>query len=348
MDTETPDPARQRIAEDKIDSFRRALGPFVTAAETTRMPMAFTNAKVAGDPMIFANDSLLALTGYERDDLLGRSFDVLLKDGSGIPLEAHEASVDGTDPAMCFVRKDGEQFWGSLFVTPVSDPEGVVVQHFVSIVNLTGYKLEQERSRMLIDELNHRVKNTLATVESVVWQAFQHASDPAEILDAIGARITALAASHDLLSRGNWTGAAIRSVIAEALIPFGGSGSEAGRFTLSGAEFRLKPRAVMLLGIALHELATNATKYGALSNDAGTVEADWTTETTPDGDRLVLRWRERGGPVVTPPVRRGYGSLVLERGLAHELAAKVDLSYPPDGAICTIDLPGSANLVSLP
>ena len=104
----------------------------------------------------------------------------------------------------------------------------------------------------------------------------------------------------------------------------------------------------MLLGIALHELATNATKYGALSNEAGMVAVDWATETAPDGDRLVLLWRETGGPVVAPPSRRGYGSLVLERGLAHELGAKVDLSYPPDGAICTIELPVLANIVNRP
>jgi PAS domain S-box-containing protein len=350
MVTETPDPdpAQQQIAEADIESFRRALGPFVIAAETTRMPMVFTNAKVAGDPIVFANDSLLALTGYEREDLVGRSFNILIDDASGTPLEALSTSADETDPTIRFVRKNGDEFWGSLFVTPVRDREGVVIQYFVSIVNLTTYKLEQEHSRMLINELNHRVKNTLSTVESIVWQAFQHTSDPTEILDAIGARIAALSASHDLLSRENWTGATIRSVIAEALLPFGSADSEAERITLSGSDLRLNPRTVMLLGIALHELATNATKYGALSNEAGMVAVDWATETAPDGDRLVLLWRETGGPVVAPPSRRGYGSLVLERGLAHELGAKVDLSYPPDGAICTIELPVLANIVNRP
>ena len=146
MVTETPDPdpAQQQIAEADIESFRRALGPFVIAAETTRMPMVFTNAKVAGDPIVFANDSLLALTGYEREDLVGRSFNILIDDASGTPLEALSTSADETDPTIRFVRKNGDEFWGSLFVTPVRDREGVVIQYFVSIVNLTTYKLEQE------------------------------------------------------------------------------------------------------------------------------------------------------------------------------------------------------------
>lgn len=123
------------------------------------------------------------------------------------------------------------------------------------------------------------------------------------------------------------------------LEPFGVADGHAERFTIEGDNIRLSPKAALALGIAIHELATNAVKYGAFSNKAGTISIAWTLEHEPDGRRLCLHWRETNGPPVTPPSRKGFGSRVLEQGLPHELDGKVDLAYPPDGVVCTIDMP---------
>jgi two-component sensor histidine kinase len=131
----------------------------------------------------------------------------------------------------------------------------------------------------------------------------------------------------------------LRDLINGALEPFGVSGARASRIVVTGENIRFPPKATLALSIAFNELATNAVKYGAFSNAAGSVEIEWTIEPMPEGDRLVLCWREKNGPLVVPPSRRGFGSQVIERGLAHELEGEVSLDYRPDGLVCTITLP---------
>ncbi len=163
--------------------------------------------------------------------------------------------------------------------------------------------------------------------------------NPAVVRETIETRIAALSRSHDLLGREKWDGAALLDLVCAALEPFGVTGADAHRFDIQGANVRLSPKATLALGIALNELATNAVKYGALSNATGTIAIDWTLDRQDDGRWLDLHWRERGGPPVTPPTRKGFGSRVIERGLAHELQGKVDLTYAPDGLECRIHVP---------
>jgi two-component sensor histidine kinase len=192
---------------------------------------------------------------------------------------------------------------------------------------------------MLIDELNHRVKNTLATVQLIVRQALRKATDPAAIRESIESRLFALAGSHDLLSRENWEGAGLVDLVNAALEPFGIAHGRAGRLVIAGKNIRLTPKATLALGVAFHELATNAVKSGAFSNDTGSILIAWAIETAPAGNRLVLRWQEKDGPPVAPLRRKGFGSQVIEHGLAHELEAVVHLDYRADGLVCTIDIP---------
>ena len=194
---------------------------------------------------------------------------------------------------------------------------------------------------MLIDELNHRVKNTLSTVQSIVTQALRRPAEPDAIREAIESRVLALSRSHDLLTSGNWHGAGLHDLIETALQPFDVVVGRSERFTILGDNVRLSPKITLSLAIAIHELATNAVKYGALSNDAGTIAIDWTMVADAAGNHLILRWRERDGPTVTPPSHRGFGSWVIERGLAHELGGRVTLDYHSDGVACTIDVPVS-------
>jgi two-component sensor histidine kinase len=192
---------------------------------------------------------------------------------------------------------------------------------------------------MLIDELNHRVKNTLATVQSIVWQCLRNTSDPALIRESIESRLFALSRSHDLLTRENWEGVGLVDLIKTALEPFGVATGMSERFVISGENIRVPPNVALALGIAFHELATNAAKYGAFSNESGSVHIALTTDPILEGERLVLRWQETDGPAVTPPSRKGFGSRVIERGLALELEGAVHLDYRPEGVVCTINFP---------
>jgi two-component sensor histidine kinase len=214
-----------------------------------------------------------------------------------------------------------------------------VVQHFVSFVDLTRHREENARSKVLIEELNHRVKNMLSTVQSVVTQALRRPADPATIREAIESRILALSRSHDLLTSSSWRGAGLHDLAEIALQPFEVVAGRAERFTICGDNVQLPPNATLSLAIALHELATNAVKYGAFSHEAGRIAIDWTLAPGIEGDRLVLHWRERDGPRVSPPTHKGFGSWVLERGLVHELGGRVALDYLPGGVVCTIDIP---------
>jgi PAS domain S-box-containing protein len=333
----------QKKAEGEVDSFRKDLGPFVVAAETTRMAMVFTDAKQADNPIIFANDSFCILTRYEREEILGQSFNFFMAHGADadaltkIESEFNGHSDGGTE--VLYRRKDDSEFWAAIFITPVRDEAGDVVQYFASFVDLTRHKEEDAQSRRLIDELNHRVKNTLATVQSIVWQALRTATDPKAVQAAIESRLFALSRSHDLLTRENWKSAALADVLNDALEPFKIAGGLASRIVIKGEHVRFPPRTALSLGIAFNELATNALKYGALSNVEGTLLVDWKIEPSPGGDRLALRWQEKDGPRVTPPSRKGFGSRMIEQGLARELEGTTHLDYRAEGLICTIDIP---------
>jgi PAS domain S-box-containing protein len=335
----------QKVAEADVDSFRKDLGPFVVAAETTRMAMVFTDAKESDNPIIFANDSFLALTGYARPEVLGQSFNFLMARGTEVEalakIEDAFAETGDGGSEISYRRKDGSVFCAAIFISPVRDETGNVVQHFASFVDLTRQKQEQAQSTRMIDELNHRVKNTLSTVQSIVSQALRNSSDPDVIRESIESRIFALSRSHDLLTRENWVGAGLLDLVNEALEPFGVANGRAERFTIDGKNTRLSPNVTLALGIAFHELGTNAVKYGAFSNDAGSVLISWKIEPSPEGNRLVLRWQEKNGPPVTPPTRSGLGLRVLERGLPHELGGKVHLGFRADGLSYTIEFPAS-------
>jgi len=333
----------QKIAEGEVEGFRQALGPFVVAAETTRMPMLFTDANNPDNPIIFANASFLALTGYDREEVLVQRFKFLVAhedDAHALRQVAavFKGSTEG-DPEINFRRKDGGEFFAAIFISPVRDESGCVVQHFVSLVDLSKHKQAQAQAKMLIDELNHRVKNTLSTVQSIVWQAFRTPTDTAVTREAIEGRLFALSRSHDLLARENWESAGLVDIVKEALDPFGVANGRAERFVIAGKNIRFPPKATLALGIALHELATNAVKYGAVSNDRGSILIRWRIEPTPRGDRLILDWQEKGGPPVSPPSRKGFGSQVIERGLGHELHGSAHLDYQPDGVVCAINIP---------
>ena len=186
----------------------------------------------------------------------------------------------------------------------------------------------ERHQNLLLDELNHRVKNTLATVQAMAMQTLKGVDMLAR--DAFLARLFALSSQHDLLTLDNWEGASLEGVVRRALRPW--REDEQPRFTVEGPAVHLDPKRALALGMGFHELATNAAKYGALSSGAGTVAVRWAVD--PDGKRLKLTWRERGGPAIATPARKGFGLRLIEHGLGRELGGVVRLDFQPEGLIC--------------
>jgi two-component sensor histidine kinase len=186
-----------------------------------------------------------------------------------------------------------------------------------------------EHQKLLIDELNHRVKNTLATVQSIATQTLRTADTTQDAKDALERRLLALSRAHDVLTRENWEGADLMDVVERALEPY--QVHSENRLHITGPHVRLTPRMSLALAMALHELATNAVKYGALSNKSGIIDVSWAVQDGAAPPRLVLQWKEAGGPPVVAPRRRGFGSRLIERSLAQDLDGQVDIAFAPTG-----------------
>jgi PAS domain S-box-containing protein len=235
--------ADQKAAEAEVESFRKERGPFVVAADTTRMAMVFTDAQQPDNPIIFANDAFLLLTGYDRKEVLGQSFNFLMARGAdpkalAIVESAFAGSTDASSE-ISYRRKDGSVFCAAIFLNPVRDESGSIIEHFASFVDITKQKAEHAHSATMIDELNHRVKNTLSTVQSIVWQALRKNAVPEAVRVSIESRLFALSRSHDLLTRENWEGAGLRDLVSEALAPFGVANGRAERIAIAGDNVRL-------------------------------------------------------------------------------------------------------------
>lgn len=203
--------------------------------------------------------------------------------------------------------------------------------------DVTERKLGDERQRLLLRELNHRVKNTLATVQALATQTVRHARQPSEFLEAFSARLQALGAAHSLLSDREWRGIGIRELVQVEVRPF--DTAEQPRMTISGADLLLSPDQAVGLGLILHELASNALQYGSLSAAAGKVDLDWKARGPKGARRLVLTWRESGGPEVASPERYGFGSILIRRSLAKIISSEVTHEFRPEGVFAEISMP---------
>lgn len=201
-------------------------------------------------------------------------------------------------------------------------------------IDVTERVLAEMRQRVLVQELHHRVKNTLAIVQSIARQTFRGIPGTAGAFDAFENRLANLARTHDLLMRDETIGGTLQAIVGEAISPYGGLGSE--RFVVAGPHVAIAPRAAVAISMALHELGTNASKYGALSAPAGRVEILWTRTSA---DRLSLVWTESGGPPVAAPGAQGFGSRLIERVLAYELEGSAHIDYRPEGVVCGIEMP---------
>jgi two-component sensor histidine kinase len=197
-------------------------------------------------------------------------------------------------------------------------------------------KQAQEAQRLLVDELNHRVKNTLAIVQAMAKQTLRRSSDPAHFVESFQGRLQALSRAHDSLMRRTWKGVDLASLIREQLLI--GEDQET-TITCSGPDIQLKPREAVHLELVLHELGTNARKYGALKVVEGRVAVSWHLMGPDLRHHLQIKWVEMGGPVLRPPSRQGFAMLLIERGLRDALGGEACITFAPTGVICDMRLP---------
>ncbi|MBM6592396.1 sensor histidine kinase [Microvirga pudoricolor] len=230
--------------------------------------------------------------------------------------------------------------WHRLVVTPRQGADGRWIWDGLQ-VDITQQKRAEEHQRLLANELNHRVKNTLSIVQSLAQQSFRDLGDAPLARDAKIAfenRILALARGHDVLTQESWDSASLDDIVAQAIAPYRDLGGGSA-FRVEGESLRVSPAMTLGFSMALHELCTNTVKYGALSRPGGQVRLAWARHDRDGGAALVLTWEERGGPIVTPPGRRGFGTRLMERILTRELNGTLRLAYPPAGVACTLEVP---------
>ena len=276
----------------------------------------------------FVNRAYENWFGLEREEIVGKSIRELLGDAAFAErsenlkevMAGHAQAYDSTAEAH-----DGTTRAVHVHYIPRFTSDGEVDGFYVLANDINEQKL-------LIDELNHRVKNTLAVVQSLAWQTLRAASVPAEVRRSFEQRLMALATAHDVLTRKNWNPASVEVVIRAGLEALS---IEPERVSISGPLFRVPPKTAVSLAMAVHELSTNALKYGSLSAERGTVAITWKA----NAERFTMSWEESGGPPVSPPTRRGFGTRLLEQGLALELSGRAKVEFEPTGIVCTIDAP---------
>jgi PAS domain S-box-containing protein len=285
------------------------------------------------------NETFTRMTGYRMEDFAGRAIWDFIE-GEGDRREARETfarlvqgEIDSFTVERPYTNKQGRRWWAEVTTTAVHDEGGRFLYAVRVVHDITERKRAEQRRTLLLAELNHRVKNTLAVVQSLALQTARGAADLPSFSVAFQARLIALAGAHDLLSREHWERAALDAVVRAALDPLA---LDRDRVDLSGcaSSIMLSPTAALDLTMALHELATNALKYGALSVPAGRVSIICPAASR-DG-APVVEWIERGGPPVAgSPARRGFGL----RLLGHGLTSKADIRFEPQGLRCTFRLP---------
>lgn len=232
-------------------------------------------------------------------------------------------------------QADGSIGWILSRAVPILDEQGDVVEWFGMAADVTERRRTDEHLRLVVNELNHRVKNMLAMVQAIAMQTFRKTQDVDQAIDRFSGRLVALAHANDLLTGDRWAGVDLRDVLRQAVHSHC-DGDD--RIRIEGPDTEIASKSALALTLAMHELATNATKYGAWSVPDGQVAIGWTVEDADHGRRrLRLEWRESGGPSVAQPTRRGFGSRLIERGLAGELNGSAALDFVPEGLVCRVE-----------
>jgi PAS domain S-box-containing protein len=266
--------------------------------------------------------------------------EVVPEAGPGTATSLKRSVIETGEPARGDVRivHDGAETWYDLTVHPLTDAHGAITGIIAGAVDITRYKEQEARIRLLMRELTHRSKNLLTVIQAIMRQTATNSGSIGDFEARFSARLHSLAGSHDLLVQEDWQGASMRELVRSQLGHY--TDRVGSQIALTGEPLQIPPDAAQHIGMAMHELATNAAKYGALSTPAGTVEISWHLTPGADGIPMCnLSWVESGGPPVERPSRRGFGRVVIERTVARALHGNVQIDYAPDGLRWTLEFP---------
>ena len=300
-----------------------------TVRHASQAALALSGPALIGRPVAHAFAGSRAADGQDAAPALARQLEQVLE---GKMLSGFELSLAGEGDARHYLLSAG----------PLYDAREQVVGCMVMLTDITDRKRAEVHQRVLLAELSHRVKNTLASVRSIAAQTMRSTPSVEAFKGAFEGRLKALALAHGLLTQSGWSEAELGELIRQSVLPY--LAMRADSVLMSGPAINLPPRQVVTVMLAMHELAINAAKYGALSQESGRVSIDWSIHRQ-DSERILrLLWSESGGPPVRPPERTGFGTTLIERSIAHELDGRATLDYRPEGLHCELQFPlrGSA------
>ena len=332
------DISERKQAEQRLQDSERRSRELLDA-----LPMAVYTTDPAGK-ITYYNAAAAELAG--RQPVLGEdewcvSWKLFWPDGTPLPHDqcpmatALKTGKELRGAEAVLERPDGTRRIFTPFPTVLRDGHGDLVGAINVLMDITALKKADEEQRTLIDELNHRVKNTLATVQSISLHTYK--SSPETFIERFEERLIALSKAHDLLTRRRWSGVGLGELLEQEFAAYADPAE--GRILMSGPEMTLNARTGLALGMAIHELVTNAAKYGALSTESGAVRLGWTTSND-GGDRcLRLHWTETGGPLVEQPRRRGFGRRLIERTIQKDLRGELALKFEPSGLQAIMSIP---------
>ncbi len=284
------------------------------------------------------NPAAEKLFGYHASEIIGQHVRILAdasrhEEQQDLMRRAHSNETVGPYDARR-MRKDGSHVDVSVALAPVKAPDGSLISISVAVHDISDRKEWEARQRLMTRELAHRIKNSFAVLQGILRSTLRTARNPQDFAEAFSGRLHSLAAAQDVLTDNDWKGAELGALAQRQLAAY--ILTDDGRFDITGPEVNLPAEYAAPLGLIFNELATNAMKYGALSIPTGKIQLFWRTERVPNGKlKILLTWRERGGPVLTTPGTRGFGSSLIEKSLAD---AKVETLFEPEGLTCRIEL----------
>lgn len=315
-----------------------------TAEAERRFAATFENAAVGisiVDPqgvLVRVNQSMADMLGYGVAELEGRPLNLFthaedVAEGDRAWESLRTGTADQYALEKRYVRKDGELIWAQVCVSCVRTSSGGIAYGIKVIQDISARKASDEARQLLMREVNHRSKNLLALILTIARRTA--ATTPEDFLRTFEQRLLALAANMDLLVASGWQRLSLKELVRSQLSHFGSAFQD--RFVVSGPPVLVPAQAAQAIGMALHELATNAAKYGSLSTEAGRVEIEWCFE----GDDFVMSWRETGGPIVAKPTTRGFGSTLIESVVRTTLSGEVYMDFAPTGVVWRLRCPNS-------
>jgi len=305
------------------------------AFQRTRMPMVVADAREPDYPIVLANDAFLDLTGYSAEELLGHNCRMLQGEATSKTAVAQIRAIiaqerEGTVEILnC--RKDGSTFWNQLYLSPIRDDDGRLVYYFASQIDVTEYRkiqtLEEAEHRLLL-EVDHRTKNVLAIVDSIV--RLSKSGDATLYAASVQQRVQALSRTHMLLADNGWQQVLLRDIVTLQVGVFGDR-----NVTIEGPDIMIPAPSVQPIGLAIHELAANAAVHGSLSHRDGGLEISWKDS----GDGISLEWRELGGMVRRTESGKGFGNVLLGAVLERQLGGHITREWGKEGLRLLVELP---------